>query len=288
MRKSMTLLGMGLLGAGLVVSAANAEVVFKPASTSPTQGFSVLNTDEGDIFVAGQAAFTDADVTAAQAIRNGSAIQLTASGQVNGVERLAIFADGEFIGAPVVRATEGGITLTGLSRAASAHVANVIGNTGAGSNAAVISVEPNTTNVRPGSSFSVDVYIANVADLNTYQVRVNATSASVGALPVSDLYIDKDREDFVFGAGEVLDAVDNNGLRMGALMFNSQTIDTVDRLYLGTYTFDVPAGTHGRIYVNVEVGEESFLRNPLSRPIEFRLGQAGVVNLGGRTPARGK
>jgi len=113
-------------------------------------------------------------------------------------------------------------------------------------------------------------------------VRINATSASAGLLSVSDLHIDKTRDDFVFAGGEVLDAVDSNQNRMGAVMFNADTVDSAGRLYLGTYSFQVPADATGAIYVGVEVGRETFLIHPDGKQMPYRVGSATVVTTGGR------
>ncbi|MFQ5462682.1 MAG: hypothetical protein ACE5E5_08660 [Phycisphaerae bacterium] len=281
MRKSTTFLAVGLLGVGALVSLAQAEVVFRPASASPAQGFKAMNSVDGRYFVSGETVFTDANLAAVRSVRGGS-MELAVNADLGGADRVAVFVDGEFVGAPKARATGGSLVLSELSRNTGAHVANVLGNTGAASDAPVISVQVSSNSVAPGGTVSADVYISNVTGLNTYQVRINATSASAGILPVTNLQIDKTRSDFVFAGGDVLDAVDSHQNRMGALLFNSDTVDSVGRLYLGSYTFQVPADATGAVYVGVEVGGETFLIRPDGKQMPYRVGAAAVVTTGAR------
>jgi len=294
MRKSVTMFAVSMLGVGLVgmnvVRAAGPETVFKPATLSATQGFKTIAVGDTKFFVAPDPIFAGSNVQAASA--TGGAMELTVGADISGrvsaamkkTERLAIFVGGTFVNAPIVRsAADGKIVLAGLSSFNSDHLINVLGNTGAGAGAATMSVVTNQTTVNPGETVTVDLYLSGAADMKAYQARVNATGAQTGKIAVSSMVIDKQRSNYVFGTANVIDAVDNTGNRLGAVIFDG-SVNVNNPLYLGSFTFQTPADVHETYVVNVEVGEESFLRDSAAEPIEFRVGAPIVVTVG--APAR--
>jgi hypothetical protein len=286
---AVSMLGVGLIGMN-VVRAAGPETVFKPATLSATQGFKTIAVGDTKYFVAPDPMFSGSNVQAASA--DGGALQLTVgadianrvSAAMKKTERLAIFVGGTFVNAPIVRsASDGKIVLAGLSSFNTDHLVNVLGNTGAGAGSATMSVVTNQTSVNPGDMITVDVYLSGAADLKAYQVRANATSGQTGKIAVAEMVVDKERSNYVFGTGNVIDAVDNNDKRLGAVIFEG-SVNVGNPLYLGSFTFQTPEDIHEAYVINVEVGEESFLRNSTAEPIEFRVGAPVVVSAG--TPNR--
>ena len=167
-----------------------------------------------------------------------------------------------------------------MNKALAEHMWNALGITGAPSNAAKISVVTDTATIRSGGTFTADVFIEGVADLRVYQVRVTATSASTGRLVATSLIVDQARDDYIFGgqgSQNLISAEDNLGKRLGGLLIEG-SVDGSG--YLGTYTFAAPKGVDAVFYVNVEVGEESFLRTNDAWPIPFQLGSPAVVTTG--------
>lgn len=270
MRRLTTVLAGGLLGvASFGVSSALAEVSFHIANNT-------------------EAVFTDADVTQMQSMRSGSVIELhvgdaiaaavaTAARDGGGLE---IIVDGSTVGTVSVRASGETAVLYGMKKALAEHMWNVLGITGAPSNAVKISVVTDTATIRSGGTFTADVFIDGVADLRVYQVRVTATSASTGRLVATGLIIDQARDDYIFGpvgSQNLISAEDTVGKRLGGLLIQG-SVDGSG--YLGTYTFAVPKDVNDVFYVNVEVGEESFLRSDDAQVIPFQLGSPAVVTSG--------
>ncbi len=282
MRKIMTLTLIGML---CVVGTANAEVVFKPATTVATDGFKQLTTPTGRFFVASDAVLGEADVLAAQSIRGGSAVALTVPADVNRTlaastgtyDRLAVFVDGTLITAARFRALGDSLVLSGLTPATGQLIANVIGVTGVDPNAPVMSVVTRGSSVEPGGTITADVFVNNGVDVQVYQALVRATGTVSGRLPASELMIDKSRSDFIFGTAQVIDAVDYTQSRMGALQF---TGGVTGGGYLGTFVFQTNAGVNETIYLNLEVGEQSFVTDSNGAVIQHRTGEPAVVAVG--------
>ena len=281
MRKIMTLTLIGML---CVVGTANAEVVFKPATTVATDGFKQLTTPTGRFFVASDAVLGEADVLAAQLIRGGSAVALTVPADVNRgltaggtYDRLAVFVDGTLITAARFRALGDSLVLSGLTPATGQLIANVIGVTGVDPNAPVMSVVTRAGSVESGGTITADVFVNNGVDVQVYQALVRATGTVSGRLPASELMIDKSRSDFIFGTAQVIDAVDYTQSRMGALQF---TGGVTGGGYLGTFVFQTNAGVNETIYLNLEVGEQSFVTDSNGAVIPHRTGEPAVVTIG--------
>ncbi|MHC5109013.1 MAG: hypothetical protein ACYTHJ_03940 [Planctomycetota bacterium] len=138
--------------------------------------------------------------------------------------------------------------------------------------------------IAAGELVSVDVFLKNVSDVAVYQVQVAATGGRQGGLELESIVIDKDREDFVFGDAQVIDAVDNTRARSGALMITGST-DVVDARYLVTYNFRATRNASGTFNVAIQAGEETFLLAPDSTKIAARAG-TGVEVVVGRTSGR--
>ncbi len=140
-----------------------------------------------------------------------------------------------------------------------------------------ITAVPSRTVIQPGDTIDVDVYVANVADLRAYEVKLNVQGGGNGQVSLLDLGADKIRPDYVFSGREEVGAVDRSNRRMcGALV--SGAADAAEHGYLGTYTFQVSADASAAFEISIQVDEDaSLLLNPLSAPIAFTPGSAVVT-----------
>jgi hypothetical protein len=276
---------VGFASAGI---AAAADVSFMPATTVPMAGFKMVNTPTGRYYVGSGVVLGQSDLQGVTSMREGSALELTVSpsmaasldGVLRSTERLAAFVDGTFVDAPLARVSEGRLLLSGLTKAGGEHLANVLGQVSVEEDAPTFVVVTNASNVRPGDLITADIFITNVVDLKAFQVRARATGAITGRLPVASMVISKNRSDWVFGAGNVLDAVDNTGDRMGGLIIEGAIDATDTQKYLGTFTFETPADVSDVYYVNVEVGEETLALDSDANELAYRV-NAPVVVTGG-------
>jgi hypothetical protein len=277
-----------VLGFATVQLAAAAEVTFMPATTVPTVGFKMLNTPAGRLYVGPGVVLSNTDLNSVSSMRSGTGIELNVSqdladeldGVLRNSERLAAFVDGTFVDAPLARVSEDKVLLNGLSKIGGEHLANLLNQVSADEDAPIYTVTTNATSVRPGDMITVDVFINNAVDLKAFQVRARATGATTGRLPVAEMIISKERPDYVFGTAFGLDAVDNTGDRMGGLIMDGATDVMNGPKYVGTFTFQTPAGVNDMFYVNVEVGEETLVLDPDANEIPYRVGAPAVVASG--------
>jgi hypothetical protein len=220
------------------------------------------------------------DITVSAAVSQQVALAM----QTEGVDRLAIVVDSSLIGAPIVQTAtqDGHIVIAGLSHEFAVHLMNLIAHTGVSPGAASVSLVPLSNRVKPGEVITVDMYIGGVTGLRGYQMQVVATGAASGRLPLTDIRIDTQRPDYVFGSAQVVNAADPSKHRIASILF-SGTVDVDKRMYIGTYSFQTPQGAD-TYYVNAVPGEESFLRTEDGRGIPFQIIGTTVVTSG--KPAR--
>lgn len=280
MRRFLMLSAVGMLVGVVGLQPALADVTFRAASSQSEAGFKPMTSTNGEFFVASTDLFSGSDVRAAASSR-GVALRI-AEGLANSVrslDRLAVFVDGAFVDAPEFQLANGQIVLN-TSRQVGQHLTNVLGRTNAPADAPIYSVKAAQSRIKAGGQFSVDVFLSNVTNVALYQVRVIATGARTGNVPMSDIQINKTRSDYIFDdLSQVMDAADMNGARMGAFLMTG-SVEFDQPRYLGTYTFQAPAGVSDTFYVNVEIGQESILTNEGSEDIAFQIDVPAVVQVG--------
>lgn len=280
MRRFLMLSAVGMLVGVVGLQSAQADVIFRAASSQSEAGFKPMTSANGEFFVASKDLFNGNDVLATASGR-GLALQISEdiANSVRDLNRLAVFVDGALVDAPEFQLANGQLVLN-TSRQVGQHLGNVLGRTNASADAPIFSVRASQSSIKSGEQFSVDVFLSNVTDLALYQVRVIATGARTGNIPMSDIQISKERSDYIFDdLSQVMDAADMNGARMGAfLMTGSVNFD--QPRYLGTYTFQAPAGVSDTFYVNVEVGPESLLTDETSQELAFQIDRPAVVQAG--------
>ena len=134
------------------------------------------------------------------------------------------------------------------------------GGAGGGPNEAAVafSLVADPEVISPGESVDVEVYVGTVSDLVTYQVTLEVTGGDAGGLELDGLLVDTGRDDYVFGAAEVLAAEDLGGGRLGAVCLDGGR-NIVGPAYVGTFSYRASSDAAGSFDVCVRGGEDSFL-----------------------------
>ncbi|NOT00190.1 MAG: hypothetical protein HOP29_06140 [Phycisphaerales bacterium] len=102
-----------------------------------------------------------------------------------------------------------------------------------------LALVPKSNSVDAGETVAVDVFADDVTDLRGYQLRLSGTDA----VPV-DVYVDTEREDYVFYGADARHAEDMENHRMVVALVQGGVTQT-GRVYLGTFVFkaDESAGS---------------------------------------------
>lgn len=147
-------------------------------------------------------------------------------------------------------------------------------------------VAPTTLDVKalqktmlPGGTGTFEIYLKNVSDLGAFQVKMKLDGGTTGSIKVTNLVIEKNRSDFVFGSAEVLSAVDQSGWRAGGVrMTGGQNI--VEPAIVATVTVQASRDAKGTFLVGLDKGEDhTFLRNSNAVAIPFVFGESATVNI---------
>lgn len=136
------------------------------------------------------------------------------------------------------------------------------------------------TTVKPGGLVTVDVYVANVADLATYQVKLKVAGGESGELAVESGVVDTNRSDYVFGNAQVVRAADTPRIRLGAVQING-SVDVTRPKYIGSFTFRASSDANGAFTIDIVPDtKESFLNAESAERIPFTAGQPVQINAG--------
>jgi hypothetical protein len=276
----------GSLACGLAVSAGFAADAKRPvgkgsnysarlASVTPVAGYEEASFGGSLVFVAANASLGAGEIVAAVTNTSDIVLTLTAQGatsaanlvRANAGARLAVYEGSRIVAAPVI---EPGM-LKGTSLTAST---SPIASSGP-----AINVVAQQATATPGALVSFDVYLTHAADLRGYQVALTVESGRSGQLTLVDIHQDTAREDFVFGSQQIVNAVDLNGHRMVAALFNGSTDVTAPK-YLGTFTYQASADASGTFRVKASVSEETALRDSAGLPIGYQMGTVGAIQIG--------
>lgn len=174
-------------------------------------------------------------------------------------------------------------------------VASVVGNARAenvlatSQDAPVISLKTKQTTVAAGGQVIVEIFVTNVRDLATYEMRLNAVGGDRGTLTLEKIAVDQQRADYVFkNAGvQILDMVDMTQQRVGMVRFGGGSDVAVNQqAYLATFTFRVSADASGKFAIALGNPEAAFLNNSAANQIPHRPAGNVEVTVGAVTPIR--
>ncbi len=100
--------------------------------------------------------------------------------------------------------------------------------------------------IDPGDTVEVDVYVAGTADLRAYEVSVDITGGSRGALILVNAFIDETRTDYAFygEATPTHSGIDLSGGRIANLL-ETGGVNALTDVYAGTFVFQASSSADG-------------------------------------------
>ncbi len=259
-----------------------AAVSFKLASTAAVTGFTAQQTTDGQtIYVASQTLFTIADVQAlsssrvrttqvvAMTLAPGVSEKLAMSTGKTGANQIAMLRGGRVVTVGSIEAI--GVdeaTLSGLNAGEVSRLSRIIATKGLAGDAAMVTVVPRSESATAGGTITVDVYVSNVAGLRTYQFALDVSGGATGTLSRDHGVVDVANAEYVFGADQVIQAVDEQYGRFGATLIRG-SIDVTGQKYLGSYTYQVSPDATGSFTIEVNRSRVSFLTDTGGKDIPF-------------------
>lgn len=142
---------------------------------------------------------------------------------------------------------------------------------------------PHTIN--PGDMVEVDVYVAGTADLRAYEVSVDITGGSSGALTLVNAFIDETRVDYAFygAATPTHSSVDVSGGRI-ANALEIGGVDALTDVYAGTFVFQASGNADGTFTATALI-QDTKLRNSNSFPVGIATTTSTTISVtGGNMP----
>jgi hypothetical protein len=153
---------------------------------------------------------------------------------------------------------------------------------------ATMAVKPVQTNVQPGGTLSVDVFISGAVNVAAYQVQVAVTGGDKGKFTLESMTIDRQRQDFaLYNSGaEMLDVQDKNTGWIGLVRVSGGT-DMVKPAYVATFTFKASDDAAGTFKVQIPVdNQDSFILDTAGLQIQHKVADAAQVSVGPPAPTR--
>lgn len=269
MKKSM--ITVNLLAVALVTSsfaqdrAGRVEKVpglsFHAVSTTPASGYQQATFDGQTYFVSPKAIIGADQVTNVQTA--GSSLTLSGNfADLGKANQLGVLVDGQLVGVGSAAVQRGQITITGLTPTQTQRVTHLLSRKADSVTGAAFTVVPGG---QVNGEYVFEVYIKNVPELRTYQVKLEATGGTAGALNMTDVRIDKSRPDYVFSGSEAVDAADHSGSRLGGTLLTSSPVAVEGSKYVGTWKFRPTSDATGSFNVNVVAGAETFIADMQNR-----------------------
>lgn len=294
MRKSTAVL-TGVL-ACLSGSVALAQVVedskvnLHLASLSPVDGFDAQSFGDVNVYVSPRVALTEAALITADSStsRRGSSVSISVTEpglrrvrsllRRDNVDQMAVIAGGRIIAVDsfALDTATSTLTLADLTPLEASQVKDLIALTPAG---ATITLVASQTRAYPDRPVSVDIYVSEMQDLRTFQVAIDVVGGTAGSIAIEDMHIDRNRDDYVFGTLQKVDAADPVGFRVGGVLIVGG-VDASEMSYLGTATLRPSPDAQGNFKVVVKAGERSsLLWTSANAPVTFRT-ESALITVG--------
>ena len=287
MMRGLLLVGVTVLSTSAAFGA-SPTLSFHRASASASKGLRQTTMPSGEVlYVATRATWTTLDVVSAERTSDGT-VEITFSGDVarrllnlsqRSDARVAVKLDGRLASSGTIDG-DGRVTFGDLSAEQITRVTRL-------SNAEPITLAGAVVTVVPAGSSKdhhfVDVFVHGVSGLRSYQTTLVVGGGESGRLELTQVTIDKDRADYVFGDSEIVQATSPISARLAAVRYTG-TVDVGEPAYLGTYTFVSSPDASGTFRVNVQVGSDSLLVDDDSELISFSIGADAKILLG--SPSR--
>ena len=270
-----------------------AAVSFRLASQTAADGFEATSLGrEGTIYVSKHAVLSADDVSAVETIaaRVGSDVELSLSPDVAarladsaariGADMLAIYVGNKLTGAGslTILQADGLATITGLDPNLAERVTSLIRGT-AIPGGPTITLTASSDSIVPGGEVTIEAYLHSVPNLRTYQITLATSGGTSGRIAGTNLWIDSERADFVFGTEPKLDAVDQFGGRLGGVLM-SGSVDATRTSYLGSFTLRASDDASGTFTIDVKTGgRSSIVWTSENKPVNFGT-RAATVSVG--------
>ena len=139
-------------------------------------------------------------------------------------------------------------------------------------------VTANLKAVAPGGTVTVEVRLKNVVNFGALQFMMKATGGDQGKFTVENINRDKTRLDSVVGTAQNFSAYDSTQGRYGVVLVSGGR-DVVDSAYVATVTFRVSDDAAGSFKVNIEEGQETFLRDSSAVEILVAIGKDVTISV---------
>ncbi len=231
-------------------------VSFHIVSTTPATGYNQATFNGQTYFVAPKATIVADQVSSIQANANS----LTLSGEFGSskANQMGILIDGQLVAVGSLALQNGQATITGLSPEQTQRVTHLLSRKASTPTGALFTVVPAG---QSNGEYTFDVFIQNVPDLRTFQVKLEASGGTAGTLAVTDVRINKTRPDYVFSGSEAIAEADQGGSRLGGTLF-SGTVAVSAPKYVGTWRFRPSPEAAGTFKIDVRANNtESFVAN---------------------------
>ncbi|MCH8150404.1 MAG: hypothetical protein IH987_20900 [Planctomycetes bacterium] len=139
--------------------------------------------------------------------------------------------------------------------------------------------------LRAGGHIAIDVLVADVEDLQTFQVTLDVEGGKRGSLELAQIVIDESRPGYVFGRGNALDATSVKTREAGAVQL-TDSVDVAEPGLLATFLFRASRDAAGTFTVSLAGSKHTFLRDADALAIECRTDSTLHVTIVDRAKAR--
>jgi hypothetical protein len=271
----------------------DAGVSFRLASATPARGYEAVTVGRDEtLYVSPVTAIAPGDIVSTESLatRSGSDMSMTltaeAAARLGDVlskqpgDRVALYVSGQAVVSAGLRFdSNGGVaTITGLSAAQAERVSSLM-TRGSGPSGPTLTAVASRAQIMPGETVNVDIYVSGVNELRTYQLTVDVTGGTAGALNTSDLWVTDSRPDFVFGNLQKLDGMDKVGSRIGVVLM-SGSVNAEQSHYVGTFALTASDHASGAFRVNVSTGVNTGLWDAATERVAFSTGADTVITVG--------
>ena len=139
--------------------------------------------------------------------------------------------------------------------------------------------------LQAGDRIAIDVLVADVEDLQTFQVILDTDGGERGSLELEQIVIDDRRGGYVFGRGNALEATNVKTREAGAVQLTG-SVNVTEPALLATFLFRASRDAAGTFTVSLAGSEHTFLRNGGASAIECRTDATLGVTIVDRAKAR--
>ncbi len=268
-------------------------ISFRLASSTPSAGMESASLGrDRTIYVSKHPVLTAADVRSATAAetRQGSDIvmslskdalsRLSAAMRKSGAEMLAMYMGKRLVTAGPVQVdqAEGTATVGGIDPTLARNLSAMIVGRGAVPLGPTLTLAASRSTIAPGETVTIDAFVRGAPDVRSFQVTLITNGGERGKLIGEDLWIDKSRNDYLFGTQQALDAVDPTNGRLGGVLFEGGIDTTSQPRYLGSFKLRASNDAAGTFTIGVkEQGRHSFLWTSQNKPISFYTETATIT-----------